>query len=333
LTAFRKAAAIDPNYADAYFWTGEMLMRKKNASEAVAQYEKALSLKPNNNIDALVGLGQAYYQNGDYAKSIEKLTAAAKLKNDNWETFASLADAYRSNGDFNLAIGNYNNATLFLTRQPNFNKETAADLYGKAGYSIALQCPINMAKAVDCHWLSAVTNMQKAVDLSGSPIDYANLGWAYYNAARSGLGPKDKVPDQAKLLLAKDALLKAIGGGNPIVAEGAYQNLGGVQIDLGDPAGAIDSLNRVVDKHPDWTFSRYALGTAYFKTNDFNNALTWFQRVVDAEPNYVPALTSLGYTQIKLKNGGEARKMIDRLKRLDPAEALKVENSLKLARL
>jgi tetratricopeptide (TPR) repeat protein len=330
LAGFQKARTIDANYADAYYNVGETLARLKRPAEAIPEYQKAISLKANY-LDAIVGLGQALYEIGKFAEAIDQLKAAAKLKNDNWETFAALADAYRGAGDYNNAIANYNLASLFLTRQPNFNKETAADLYSKAGYSIGKQCEINMAKFVKCQWPGAVIAMQKAVDLSGSQLDYANLGWAYYNAASDG-EIRGTAAGQAKLVLAKEALLKGIVG-NPIVADGAYQNLGGVLVDQGDFKGAIDALNMVVTKHPDWSFSRYALGTAYFKTNDFNNAAKWFQAVVDAEPNYVPALASLGYAQIRLKNGKEVKKIVDRLKALNPVEAGKLEREMKVAKL
>jgi superkiller protein 3 len=331
LTAFQKARTIDANYADAYFNVGETLARLKRPADAILEYQRAISLRPNY-LDAMISLGQALNDTGKFTEAIDLLKAAAKIKNDNWETFAALGDAYRGVNDFNNAIANYNLASLFLTRQPNFNKELAADLYSKAGFSIGKQCEINMAKFVKCQWPGAVIAMQKAVELSGSALDHANLGWAYYNAARMDIDLKDTAAGQTKLVLAKEALLKAIQSGT-VVADGAYQNLGGVLIDQGDFRGAIDALNKVVDKHPDWAFSRYALGTAYFKTNDFGNAQKWFQAVVDSEPKYVPALASLGYAYVRQKKGKEAKQVVDRLKAVDAGEAAKLDREIKLARL
>ncbi len=334
LAAFKKSSELDPAYADAYLWTGEMLMRKKMAAEAAVEFKKAGELKANY-YDAIVGLGQAYYESGNYPAAIEQFTKATKMKNTDWAPYAGLADAQRASDDFRDAVGNYKLATDFLLRQPNYNKDAAADLYSKFGLSIGRQCQINMAKGVNCNlfpWASAITNMQKAADLGNSDIDYANLGWAYYNAARNDLDMRDTAGGQAKLELAKTNLLKATQG-NPVVAEGAYQNLGGVLIDQGDFKGAVDALNKVVDKHPEWSFSRYALGTAYFKLNDYDNAAKWFKAVVDAEPTFVPALASLGYAQIKLKKGGEVKKTIEKMKKLDPNEALKLERDMKAAKL
>lgn len=328
LRAFQKAAELDPTYADAFFNVGEIQMRKGRADLAIPEYQKAMALRANY-LDAMIGLGQAYYAEKKFSDAIKILEDAVKLKNDNWETYASLGDAYRGAGDFNKAETNYGQAATQLIRQKDFSRETAADLYSKAGFSIGRQCEINLTKFIPCAWTRASGYMQKAVEYGGGQMDYANLGWVYYNSARPAGATK---PDPARLALAKEALLKALDG-NQTIAEGAYQNLGAVQIDEGDFAGAITSLNKVVDKHPDWLFSRYALGTAYFKTNKFDDAAKWFRAVVDAEPNNVPALSSLGYAEIKRKKGDEVKKIIERLKKLDQGQAVKLTIEAKASKL
>lgn len=337
LAAFQKAKTIDPTYADVYFNSAEVLVRLKRIADAIPEYKQAITLRPNY-LDAIAGLGQAYLDLGNYPDAIIQLKAAEKLKSDNWEVLLSLGDAFRMSGEFNNAIPRYTNALLFYTKQPNYSKEIAADLNSKLGFSLGKQCEANTARFVSCErptnlWQGAVTAMEKAIELSGgNAIDQANLGWAYYNYARLDIDANNTAGASAKLELAKAALQKAIAG-NPIVADGALQNLGGVLIDQGDFAGAINALKQVVDTHPDWTFSRYALGTAYFKVNDFDNSAKWFRAVLEREPKYVGALTSLGYAEIKRKNGKEVKRIVDVLKTLSPGDAIKLENAMKAARL
>src|SRR5207302_778046 len=156
--------------------------------------------------------------------------SAARLKNDNAEVFVGLADAYRLSGSFNDAQANYKLAVLFMSRNPNFNKDEAADIYSKIGYVIGRQCEINVQKFVPCEWPAAVTALEKAVQLSGSQLDYANLGWAYYNAARMDIDARQPDLARPKLELAKATLQKARNG-NPAIVDGVLQNLGAVQID------------------------------------------------------------------------------------------------------
>lgn len=331
LAAFQKAGMIDPTYTEAFYRAGETLVRLKRSKDAIAAYQQAISLKANH-FEAFLGLAEANFELENYTDAISAYKAAAKLKNDNAEVYAGLGDAYRLAGKYNDAEANYNLATVFLSRNPNFNKDEAADIYSKIGYSIGRQCEVNMRQFIACKWPTAVKALEKAVELSGNQLDNANLGWAYYNLARMDIDAK--LPDQArpKLELAKSTLQKALGG-NPAIDDGILQNLGAVQIDLGDFAGAIESLKPVVNRRPDWVFSAYALGTAYFKVNDFDNAAKTFRAAVDKDPNNVAALSSLGYAEIKRKNGKEVRKVIDRLKALSPADAFKLEQAAKAAKL
>ena len=331
LAAFQKATTIDPNYADGYFHTGETLVKLKRFAEAVSAYQKAVTLKPTY-FDALVGLGGAYSELANYPEAVTAYKAAAKLKNDNWEVFAGLGEAYRQTGKFEDAEANFNLAALFLTRVKDYNKETLADLYSKTGFSIGQQCDINIQRNVACKWPSAIKALQKAVDITNSPIDYVNLGWAYFRAAHPDAENKNMAAARPNLDLARAALEKAMTG-SPAVVDYALQNLAAVEIDLGDGAGAIDTLNKLLVKHPEDNFMRYQLGVAYYKGNDFASAEKWFREALNKDPNYVFALTALGETLISRKNGKEVRKVIDRLRPLDADAASRLELKLKASRL
>ncbi|MEO7539023.1 MAG: tetratricopeptide repeat protein [Pyrinomonadaceae bacterium] len=332
LAAFKKAETLEPTYAESYFNAGDILVRLKRAGEAVAEYQKALELKPAY-FDAWLALGEALYETGKYSEAIIAYKAAAKLKNDKWEVFMGLAEASRQNNEFNSAESNYNLAALFLMRNQEFNKETAADIYSKIGYVIGRQCEINTAKFMPCKWPLAVKSLEKAVELGGNPLDNANLGWAYYNNARMDLDARQVDAARPKLELAKATLQKALAVASPAIVDGILQNLGAVQIDLGEFPAAIESLKPVVEKQPEWNFSRYALGTAYFKVNDFDNAAKTFRALIDKDPKNVAALSSLGYVEIKRKNGKEVKRIVEMLRPLSPGDALKLEQSAKLAKI
>jgi len=343
VTAFQKARTIDPNYAESYGRLGDALVALKRPADAIPEYQKAVALKADY-FEAWFGLGGALYDTGNYAESVNAFTSARRLKLDSWETYAGLGDANLKLGEanmklaepdvradhFNQAASNFNQAITFLTRQKEFSRETVADLYSKVGFAVGQQCPLNTAKVIPCQWPAAIRALEKAVEFGGKPIDYTNLGWAYFNASRVDRALKMPAEQQAKLQLAKTNLQKAIDA-NPPFIDSVLQNMGAVQIDLGEHKAAIDTLKKVVDRQPDSTFSRYALGTAYFYAGEYDNGAAAFRAVIDKDPNYIPAYSSLGSLEVKRKNLKEAAKILDQLKAKDPNAARRLEQEIKLS--
>ncbi len=331
--AFNRAKTIDPKMEEAFFQSGEVLSRLGRPADAVIDYKRAVEMRPAY-FEAWLGLGDAYYEVKNFPEAVNAYKMAIKLRNDNWEAYLGLGESYRQTGEFNLAKANYDNAGTFLKRQKDFNKETAADIYSKIGYVLGRQCEINIKNFVACNWGSAVRALEEAVRLADNPLDKANLGWAYYNYARMDIDAR--MPDAArpKLELAKSNLQAALATANQATADGVRQNLGAVLIDLGDFAGAVDALKPVVENRPDWTFSAYALGTAYFKLNDFNNAAKVFKAGVDKDPDNASMLSSLGFSEVKRKNGKEVKRIIGKLRDLNRIpEALQLEKEAKIAKV
>ena len=329
LAGFNKATAIDPTYAEAFSGAGDALLSLKRPQEAIAAYQKAVAIK-DDLFDAWVGLGSAYYDADNFTESVNAYNKAKRLKNDDWEVYASLGDALLKTESFNDAAASFNLAITFLNRNKDHSKDAEADLYSKVGFAIGQQCPINTAQFHACQWPSAIKALEKAVEISGKPLDYTNLGWAYFNASRSDRDDKRIADQQAKLALAKAALEKAIDA-NPPYLYSVLQNYGAVQLDLGDYKGAVETLKQVVEKQPDWAFTRYALGTAYFMTGDYNNAAGEFQAAVNKDPDYVAALSSLGTVAVKQKNGKEAKRILALLQAKDRGAALQLQQQMRLA--
>lgn len=331
LVAFQKAKTIDATLAEAFYYSGEMLIRLKRTAEAVPDYKKAVDIKPAY-FDAWFALGEAYYELGNFPEAIIAYKAAVRLKNNDWEVYAGLGEAYRQNKEFELAEANYNLATIFLGNSKEPNKETLADLYSKVGLSVGQQCDINIQKNIACKWPVAIRALKKATELTENPIDYVNLGWAYFRFGHGDFERGDMAAARPNLELAVVALQKAVVAGPP-ASEFALQNMAAAQIDLGDNKSAIDTLTRLIAVRPDLNFSRYALGVAYNKSGDLANAEKWLREAVDKEPQNVAYLTALGDTLIARKNGKEAKKIVERIRPLNAQAAANMELRIKIAKL
>ncbi|KXK00020.1 MAG: serine/threonine protein kinase [Acidobacteria bacterium OLB17] len=248
-------------------------------------------------------------------------------KNTSAEAAEGLADAYRLAGDYNSAAGAYRNAATFMDRDATYSNAQKADTQSKLAFVIGQQCAINIRQAKRCEWPSAIAAMEKAVKLgNGSAIDYANLGWAYYNAAQIDNTDKKAADAKAKTELARTNLEKALAM-NPSFAAGPMLNLGMVRTDLGDYAGAADILSKVVKDKPEWAFAWNELGIANYKLNKKKEAIDNYKRAVDEDPGLAAAWFNFGRTSIELGNMGDAKKAY---KKLVDLRAMNFANFLEL---
>jgi tetratricopeptide (TPR) repeat protein len=314
LTAFTKAKTLDPAYAEAFYYSGETLVRLDRHRDAIEDYQKATTLKPNN-FDAFMGLGSAYFEVDNYAEAVAAYKQAERLRNDNIEVLVNLGDTYRQMSNWNDAEAKYNLATVFIERDKNYNRDDAADIYSKIGFVIAKQCEENMKKALPCRWDVAVRNLEKASAITDNNVDTANLGWAYYNAAKNDIANKRPEIAKAKLEKAKASLEKAAFS-SPKFIEGPLLNLGMTLTDLGDYAGAVDAFKRVIEKQPKWVFAMNELGIAYRKQNNFKDASASFRRAVSTDGKYVIAYYNLAEAEFRAGNRPEAQKAFNKVREL-----------------
>lgn len=316
LAAFKKSASLDSSNPEVAFYTGSTLLRLNKNDLAVTEFTKATALRANY-FEAWMGLGEAQYELGNYPAAVDAYTKATRLRNTNYEAFNNLADAYRqmTPPNYNQAESNYNLAAMFIQRQPGFSKEDAADMYSKAAFSIAKQCEINIKQAKACRWDAAVKALEEADKLSTSGVDAANLGWAYYNAARADLFDGNTQAALPKLEKAKIALQK-VANSNSNFVSGPMLNLGMALTDLHEYKAAIDILNKVVKKEPKWAFAINELGIAYMGDKNYKEAARQFEMAADKDKSFAQAYYNLGEAQFKAGNLPEAKKAMQQLRKM-----------------
>ncbi|MGD9589998.1 MAG: tetratricopeptide repeat protein [Pyrinomonadaceae bacterium] len=314
LAAFKRATTDDPTYGEAYYQAGETYLRMKKPVEAAVDFNKAIELKPDY-FEAWMGLGAANYESAKYTEAVTAYEQAVKLRNNNPEAYENLADSYRQVANFEKAESNYKLAALFIERSTDLNKEQAADIYSKSAFMVAKQCEVNMARGMRCRWGDAVTYLEKASQFSQAGVDNANLGWAYFNAAREDLSFRDNAAAAPKLEKAKAALSKAVSGSGSFEA-GPLVNLGRVLADMGDYPGAVDALTKAVAKEPNWGFALNELGAVYRKQNKFKEAAAQFRKAASKEDKNPVIQFNLGEAELQDGNLGEAKKAYDRLKKM-----------------
>jgi tetratricopeptide (TPR) repeat protein len=77
IVSFKKAIALNANYAEAYNMLGFCTRKLGNTAEAFTYYDKALQLKPNFP-EAREYYGEAYLQAGDLTKAVQQYVILQK---------------------------------------------------------------------------------------------------------------------------------------------------------------------------------------------------------------------------------------------------------------
>jgi tetratricopeptide (TPR) repeat protein len=316
LAAFRRSIQLDPTNEEVYYYLGEVYDRKENDKEAIAAYRRAVELKPKYT-EAWFDLGAAYYNRAsdqgansvDYDEAIKAYKEVVKIKPTHGEAHANLADVYRQRNMLDEAISEYRLASTFIKDDP--------EIFSKFGYVASKRAA---APGYHSFWKMAFENFEKAVALNAQKpdyIDYQNLGWAYYNAAKSDIRLGNKTEAMGKMAKARDAFQKSIGL-NPVpkVAAAIYLNLGMTLTDMGDFKGAAEALEKATGIEKNWIAAFNELGIAYRKNGEYDNAAKAFRRTIDIDENFYRGRYNLAESLFQGGKLSDAKKEFERLKKM-----------------
>jgi superkiller protein 3 len=313
--ALRKSISLDDDNAESHYYLGASLNRLGKDDEAVREFERSVSIDQRF-VNAWFDLGVAYYNKGEYDKAIAAFEKAIEFNNDqtdelrniNNESYANLAEAYRQAGKIDLSISKYRVAVSRVKNDP--------ELLTTYGFALAER---------DL-WEPAIESFKNAEDLKSDAPTYAtNLGWAHYKAAMFYAVRNQKDKQASHLSTARTILEKAASAygssGNEDRENQAATNyyLGIVLNDLGDYKTAIGVLRKANNLSSEkWAAAVNELGISYRKSNDYKSAIKQFKRAVDIQQDYVFALFNLSEAEFQSGDEKEARKVQEKVKRLDP---------------
>jgi serine/threonine-protein kinase len=124
IAEFRKAVALKPDYAEAHHNLGITLLRQGDVAGAVAEYRKAVALKPDY-AEGHYDLGWALYYQGDVAGAVAEYRKAIALKPDYAEAHCNLGHALRQQGQFREALEELRRGHELGSRRPGWRYPSA----------------------------------------------------------------------------------------------------------------------------------------------------------------------------------------------------------------
>jgi tetratricopeptide (TPR) repeat protein len=101
---YQQAIALEPNYADAYYNRGNLLLAKGQIDDAIADWEKTLQLQPND-ADAHTCLGNALLRKGSLNEAIAHYQTALALAPEDPHSRNNLAWILATSSDDKIRDG------------------------------------------------------------------------------------------------------------------------------------------------------------------------------------------------------------------------------------
>lgn len=299
IAAFDNVLELDQRNALVYFYRGQAFARIPQEDKAISSYNKALEIDPHY-AAAAFDLGVLYYNQGRYADAERAYKAAIAADGNNYQAHANLAATYRQMERYPDAVAEYEIAAQGIR---------SAELYSEWGYCLGKTG----------QWNDSVAKLETARGIDPSAVQNSNLGWAYYNSGQAKAAAKDN--DGAKADYEKSKAYSEQAKEQDPKLSAPYLNMGSTYNALGEFQAAVHILNSGLGLNSNWGLALNQLGVGYRGLNDLNNAISTFKRVVDMNGNDRFGLYNLGEAYFASGNKKEAKRINDRLRKIDPTLA------------
>ncbi len=313
---YRKAIAIQPDDAIAYFRLGSLLDRSDRGrlAEAEAVYRKAIAIRPDD-ARAYISLGNALNYQGKHAEAEAVYRKAIALQPNNARAYISLGSALNYQGKHAEAEAVYRKA---IALQPN-NAEAAYEgldrvlkVQGKPPEAEAVY-----RKAIALEPKKAGTYIRLGITLSNQG-KYAEEEAVYRKAI--ALEPKkagtyislgNTLSNQGKSTEAEATFRKAIAlEKNNLNRWTSYYYLGYHLSNWGRHAEAEAAFRKAIAILPDYSLLHDSLGDALNNQGKHAEAEAAYRKAIALQPNQPWPYVSLGYG---LRSQAQLRRILNSL--------------------
>ena len=287
IAQYRKALEIRPDHVEALNNLGNALAGRGRVDEAIAQYQKALAIRTDH-VEALNNLGNALAGRGRVDEAIAQYQKALAVNPEHAEAHNNLGVALSDRGRADEAMAQYQKTLEINPRH--------AGAHNNLGLALAAQGRVD----------EAVAQYRKALELTP---DYAeahnNLGVALRKRGRL---------DEAMAQYERALKLK------PGYAE-AHNNLANALAGHGRLAEAMAHYRQALAINPDYAEAHQNFGAVLYQQGRVPEAVAQWRQLLRLRPNQLAILNRLAWVlatapEASLRNGAEAIELAQRAVRL-----------------
>ncbi len=314
---YRKTVELDPGKVEAYLPMGDGLVAEGMYTEAVNAYKEALVQNADSaELHFSLGWVQTQPEVGQYDEGIGNLRKSIELDGSSEKPYIQLALVYFEQEKYGEAIPYLEEAIKVNPTDQNPYAYYGRSFIKQGQYAQA----VTAVEAVLDPAIQAAEDERTRITLSNV---YYNLGREIYSESRNAEG--DLRPE----IYAASIDMYRAKVKHDSTSYTAYLNMGIAGLVAREGAVARDALDKALELRTEEAQEdpksilqplKY-LGTAYLILEDFANARTTFQRVLEIDPSDHEAYYRLGFDRVMNEDWGGAIGRLRKAVELKPDEA------------
>ena len=281
--------------ADAHNGQGIAYSEKGEQDRAIQEYDKAISIKPNE-AKYYSNRGVAYNEKGGQDRAIQDFDKAISINPDKADYYSNRGNAYSGKGEYDRAIQDHDKA---ISINPN-----KADYYSSRGVAYRKKGLHDRA----------IQDFDKAISINPDDADY------YSNRGNA-------LDDKGEYDRAIQNYDKAIS----IAPDSAdyYSNRGNALSKKGEHDRAIQEYDKAISINPDDADYYFNRGVAYNKKGEYDRAIQDYDKAIELDKNYTPAYHNRALTLAQRDSKVSADIFRKEAEEKIKAQRSEIENQLK----
>ncbi len=311
----------EPNNGYAYRLKGLIYSEQRRLNEAVAAFQKAIEINPQD-VDAKLFLAHAYAMNeGTFPEAVNAYRQVLEAQPDNIEVRAELARIYSEANNHGEAIQQYRALLQQHPKEVKIRADLVRALVKAEKYPEAIQECEELVKTepdnVDHQLLMAdvlvrAKRYEEAIDLYEEIVDknpkemrgMVGLGWAHHRFSRAQADRLEKLQQQIQKQLI--GLIDRVRWLFVRLSEMYHYNR------------ALSVLTDAAEKFPDSTEPQMRLAEVYAEQGAYKESLESYEQVLKRDPRNVDAYLGMSWVYNKLDDKQKSIDAIRRAAQIDP---------------
>ena len=165
INSYKKAASVNPDYAEAHKNMGHALKAKGDLQAAIKSYKQAIQINPDYD-EAYNNMGNALECQGDTEAAIESYKQALKINPNCAVYYYNMGNVLKDKGNLKAAINSYKKALEINPDYVEAHNNMGLALNNTGDSEAAIESYSHVLKIEPCYAL-AYNNMGKALQIKG----------------------------------------------------------------------------------------------------------------------------------------------------------------------